>query len=697
MPDSNFPPAAITSASVNGAPSRGGWNRQTAANSLNLVGEATKVALNDLALPPNWYRLRVWATKDDTILSARVRFLGDRRADFRIRMEPVAEKCFQKTFKSAEPISSFIIAIESEQAGSKICRIEIVPLGTLSIVRFLMMKGVQYARTNRGRINWKTGLMHLRAALNPRGNFVFRTRYDKPSQSSYDKWQALHEHTNSGSQAAKALDNRLGHGKTRVGLLVPDHLSADSLTKNAQSSLIGSSVEFVTVSRDGFKEAADSAVDFILPIDHEGVFPKGAIERLVLELLNDMTLAAVFADSDTISTGGTRQSPRLKPLWDQALLWCGDYIRAPLMIRRAPDLHTALDLPGADRKPAYALALMLLEKRNRSELGRIPAILFHETGTDKPDIETERLILEAHLRALDTGIVLTQLDDGILKVDWAHSARGRRVSIIIPSKDNPGKLKPCIDSIIELTHGIDYEIVVSDNGSLQEKTWKYLDSLSGNPAIRVISSPGPFNFSKINNDARKHATGDVLVFLNDDTKVIAGEWLVELASLACRDTIGAVGALLLYPNGSVQHAGMLIGVGGSTDHAFRYLAGESRGYLNLLRCRREVSAVTGACLAVLAERFDAVGGFDEQLMVTCNDLDLCLRLRAAGLINVWTPWARLEHWESLSRRVDFTAEALERQAAELRIMSERWGDLLDRDPNYHPGLSVSAPDYGLSI
>jgi GT2 family glycosyltransferase len=141
---------------------------------------------------------------------------------------------------------------------------------------------------------------------------------------------------------------------------------------------------------------------------------------------------------------------------------------------------------------------------------------------------------------------------------------------------------------------------------------------------------------------------------------------------------------------------MLIGVGGSIDHAFRYLAGESRGYLDLLRCRREVTAVTGACLAVSAEHFDQVGGFDEKLMVTCNDLDLCLRLRAVGLVNIWTPWARLEHWESMTRGVDFTAEALERHADEQRIMADRWGDLLDRDPTYHPGLSIRAPDYRLS-
>jgi O-antigen biosynthesis protein len=386
----------------------------------------------------------------------------------------------------------------------------------------------------------------------------------------------------------------------------------------------------------------------------------------------------------------------LKPLWDRELLWCTDYTRAPLMVRWANDLHPALDLPGAGRKPAYALALPLVAKRPREALSRLPAILFHQTGPDACDVATDCRILGGHLSALGNDTALTQLDDGMLKVGWRLPATPVRVSIIIPSKDNAVTLKTCIDSIIVHTSGIDYEIVISDNGSTQDRTVRYLSNLSGNPRVKVTSSPGRFNFSKINNDARRHASGDVLVFLNDDTKIISGGWLVELASLARREDAGAVGALLLYPNGSVQHAGVLIGVGGSTDHAFRYLAGEDRGYLDLLRCRREVTAVTGACLAVSAKHFDAVGGFDERLMVTCNDLDLCLRLRAAGLTNIWTPWARLEHWESMTRGVDFTAEALERQADEQRIMSDRWGDLLDRDPTYHPGLSIRAPDYRLS-
>jgi GT2 family glycosyltransferase len=682
----------MTSATLDIAPRHGRGQRRAASVRVGGADNAAKVAVEDLSLPPDWYRLRVWTATENAILSARVRFVEDRRAEFRIQMEPAGRRRFQITFKTAEPIASVQIMPEGGESGSLIGKVELRPLSRPAIAWFLAAKAVRYARSTRGRISWKAGLMHLRAALNPRGNFVFRSLYERAGQGSYDTWQALHEHPGSGACAAQALSRTIGPSKSRVGLLVAEHLDGGAVKSAIETSLIGSTVELSLLQGGDFGAAE---ADFVLPVDYPGVFPPGAVERLVLELSTAPSLAAVFADSDVLAPNGARENPRLKPLWDRELLWCTDYIRAPLIVRWADDLGSALALPGSGRKPAYALALTLLAKRPRAALTRIPAILFHQTGPEACDVAIDNRILEAHLTGLGRGNALAQLPDGMMKVDWPVPA-SFRASIVIPSKDNAGTLKTCIDSILEHTRGVDYEVVVCDNGSTQERTLKYLAGLKGDSRIKVVPSPGPFNFSKINNDGRRHASGDVLVFLNDDTKIIAGEWLVELASLARRDDAGAVGALLLYPNGSVQHAGVLIGVGGSTDHAFRYLAGESRGYLDLLRCRREVTAVTGACLAVSAEHFDRVGGFDEKLMVTCNDLDLCLRLRADGLTNIWTPWARLEHWESMTRGVDFTAEALERQANEQRIMSDRWGDLLDRDPTYHPGLSIRAPDYRLS-
>ena len=674
------------------------WSAGVPAGNGEAAKAVSRIALDHLHLPASWYRLTVWTTEEESVVAARARLVADRRAELRIRMEPAGKRRFRKTFKIAEPLSSLAIALEGEPGASAILHVELRRLGSWAIAGFLAKKATRFILSTKGHFSWKHSWSHLMAALHPRANFAFRERYDRSGNESYDRWRAVHEHPYSGSAAAQALMDRAGAQRFRVFLLVAEGLDPVAVKSQLETSLIESAVdiELADIGAVRRREIAIGAADFILPIDLPGIFPRGAVERLVLRLAKDETLAAVFADSDILTADGARQAPRLKPPWDQELLWCVNYIRAPLMARWSPDLATALDLPGAGQKPTYALALTLLARRPRESLGRVPAILFHEFVIEVAEPRAERDILTAHIQLLGLDTRLTLASGEIFKVDWPLGTPPPRVSIIIPSKDNATTLKACIDSILEYTDGINYEIIIADNGSMQDNTREYLDSLSSSDKIRVLSLPGPFNFSKINNDARKSAIGDVLVFLNDDTKIIAREWLVEMASLAQRPEAGAIGALLLYPNGSIQHAGVLLGVGGPADHAFRYLPGDSGGYLDLLRCRREVTAVTGACLAVSAVRFDSFGGFDEKLLVTCNDVDLCLRLRAAGLINIWTPWARLEHWESMSRGVDFTEEALERQADELRIMWERWGDLMDRDPTYHPGLSDFAPNYRLS-
>ena len=670
------------------------WKAQQPTPAAESRADRTRVTIEGLFLSPSWYRLNVWTLENGAIVSARARIMEDRRPELRIRMEPAGVKRLQKIFKLAEPLSSLTISLEGAPGYNELTKVEIRPLGKIAILSFLAIKGIRYLISNRGHVNWKTTWGHFQAALHPRGNFAFRGRYERHGNETYDKWQAVHEHPNSGVTAANELIKNVGCQRTRVGLLVADRFDARQIKEKTEASLIGNALELVAVDRATLRE---TDIDYLLPIDHEGIFPRGAIERLILELSTKPHLAAVFADDDSLAPDGTRQAPRLKPPWDRELLWCTDYIKAPLVARWSADLSSAFELPGATIMPAYALALTLLERRARSELGRIPAILFHQTGTRPPENETCRTLLGAHLTVSGYDMPLSILEDRTMKVDWPLPSAQPFVSIIIPSKDNGAILKTCVDSVVSLTKGIPYEIIVADNGSTQPRTVKYLGELQKHEKISVVSLPGPFNFSKINNDAREYAKGDVLVFLNDDTKVIADEWLTELVSLACRPKVGAVGALLLYPDGSVQHAGVLLGVGGPADHAFRYLAGESRGYLDLLKCRREVTAVTGACLAVASAKFDMIGGFDEKLMVTCNDVDLCLRLRARGLTNIWSPWARLEHWESMSRGIDYTEDALQRQADELCLMTERWGDLLDRDPTYHPGLSDFAPDYCLSV
>ena len=251
------------------------------------------------------------------------------------------------------------------------------------------------------------------------------------------------------------------------------------------------------------------------------------------------------------------------------------------------------------------------------------------------------------------------------------------VSIVIPTRDRPDLLGPCVRSVMEKTTYANWELLIADNDSSAPDALALLEQLSTVPAIRVLRAPGPFNYSRINNCAARVANGQVLVLLNNDTEVITPDWLDELVSHAMREGIGAVGAKLLYPDNSVQHGGVVLGLGGIAGHAHRFLPHDAPGYMNLAVSTQNIAAVTGACLAVRREHFEAVGGLDESLAVAFNDIDFCLRLRQTGLRNVFTPWAQLYHHESVSRGLDDTDEKRQVYQQERIFMQERWGVLLN--------------------
>lgn len=255
------------------------------------------------------------------------------------------------------------------------------------------------------------------------------------------------------------------------------------------------------------------------------------------------------------------------------------------------------------------------------------------------------------------------------------------ISIIIPTKDNVKLLKTCIESIETKSAYKNYEIIVIDNGSKKEETKRYLNSLKH----KVLFYDKPFNFSHINNFAVTNTRGKYVIFLNDDTKVISQNWMESMLEHSEKPTVGAVGALLFYPNDTIQHAGVLIGVGGVTSHAFEGLSRNDKGYKGLVQTVRECSAVTGACLMIKKNLFDQVGGFDENLAYSFNDIDLCLRLREKGYSIIYTPHAQLYHHGTASR--PYTEDNLE-----IRYFVQRWHDLILRgDPYYDQDLSRVRP------
>jgi GT2 family glycosyltransferase len=262
------------------------------------------------------------------------------------------------------------------------------------------------------------------------------------------------------------------------------------------------------------------------------------------------------------------------------------------------------------------------------------------------------------------------------------------VSIIIPTRDQAALLRTCIDSILKRTEYQAYEIIIVDNRSQEAETLHLFNELARDQRVRVLAYPHPFNYSAINNFAVRHARGSLLALLNNDVEVVAREWLSDMVAHASRPEIGCVGAKLLYPDGTVQHGGILLGVAGLAGHAHRHAPGTAPGYLERLQWVLNVSAVTAACLVVRRSVFDEVGGLDEVGLGTAfNDVDLCLKIRAAGYWNLWSPNAILIHHESKSRGYERTPAKRARLAAEEDVMRRRWGRILLEDPFYSPHLA----------
>lgn len=263
------------------------------------------------------------------------------------------------------------------------------------------------------------------------------------------------------------------------------------------------------------------------------------------------------------------------------------------------------------------------------------------------------------------------------------------VSIIVATRDRASLLRACLEGVLERTDYSALEVLVLDNGSCEEETLVLLSRLALDPRVRVLRSEGSFNWSALNNTGVREMRGDVAVLLNNDVEVVTSGWLRALVSHALRPDVGVVGAKLLYPDRTVQHAGMVLGPAGRATHMWRHSNGGTAGYMGQLAAVRDVTAVTGACMALRRAVYEKAGGLEEALPVTWSDVDLCLRMRELGLRVIWTPDALLLHHEQASRGTDETAQGQARLAREKEWMMRRWGEALDVDPFLSPNMLPS--------
>ena len=405
---------------------------------------------------------------------------------------------------------------------------------------------------------------------------------------------------------------------------------------------------------------------------------------------------------DALVRSGDALLPVLRPAFDPDYLRAVDYIGPVVAFRR-----TALDAVGGlgaldPQAPAFDALLRLAATFGAKAIGHLPAVLSFaddESGaTTPPAGEGGRDNLSARLRIVrqdleragqsDVGAIPAR--DGVLAFARPLPDPPPRVSLIVPTRDRLDLLRPCIDSLINRTDWPDREILICDNDSRDAQTLAYLIELTRQGVARVVPCPGPFDFAAMNNRAAMQATGRVLAFVNNDVTATDPTWLDRMVREALRPEIGAVGARLIDGRGRIQHGGVILGPGGLVTHAHRFFPGEAPGYLSGLLATRRISAVTAACLVVESRKFAAVGGFDAAAFaVDFNDVDLCLRLNAAGYHNLYVGGAVLTHDEAASRR--WTEEAQTRHAREVATFKKRWGPLLAQDPHYHPGFD---PDLG---
>jgi GT2 family glycosyltransferase len=440
-------------------------------------------------------------------------------------------------------------------------------------------------------------------------------------------------------------------------------------------------------------------------LDHDDALSPHALALVALRVLADPDLGLLYSDEDKIDLEGVRSDPYFKPDWDPVLLLGQNYLTHFCVVRR--DLVEALGglRQGFEGAQDWDLAFRITEQLREDQVGHIPHVLYHwrlhpaSTAANqaaKPyAAEAARRTTTEHLDRTGQAAHVEPLGRiGYQCARFDLPNEPPLVSIIIPTRDGP-LLRRCLDSIWYWTRYPNYEILLMDNGSEDPAILGHLSDHADK--MRIFRDDSPFNFSALNNAAALHARGDVLCLLNDDIEVTNGDWLNEMVALVLQPGVGIVGAKLTYPDRTIQHAGVVFGIGGIAGHSFRGFDPLFFGHFGHAVLARRCTAVTGACLVTRRQLWQDLGGLDEDdLAISYSDLDYCLRARAQGWHTLWTPLAELIHYESTTRGADADPANKQRADREFDIMMNRWGAIIGADPAYNPNLTLKTEDYDLA-
>lgn len=464
-------------------------------------------------------------------------------------------------------------------------------------------------------------------------------------------------------------------------------------------------VRIVALDRNvGISGASQAALDlatgdYVALLDHDDELTPDALAEVVRALNENPDADFLYSDEDKVGLDGTYYDAFFKPAWSPDLMLSMMYTGHLAVFRRSVLLEAGGFRPGYDGSQDYDLVLRVTERTDR--IYHLPKVLYHwravpgsaaaSTEAKPYAYDAARRAIEDALRRRGIGATVEAKEPGFYRVRYEVNDPPA-VAVLVPTNGSSmPTLRRCIESVLRLTDYPNYRVVILDNSVESGEVETYVERLADPRVVRFAATFKPFNFSMLMNFGAAVTDEPLLLLLNDDTEVLGCGWMTAMVELALQPGIGAVGAKLVYPDGLVQHAGVVVGIGAGAHrvavHAHKYFPEWHGGYAGFMLAIKNYSAVTAACLMVRRAVFDEVGGFDDvRLAVAFNDVDFCLKIRERGYRNVVTPYAKLNHYESLSR-----GHGLDH--GEILSMVEKWGDRLDDDPYYNPNFAINHPDY----
>ncbi len=508
-----------------------------------------------------------------------------------------------------------------------------------------------------------------------------------------------------------ALDSVLDQTYPNWELCVADDCSSEPHVRTILSEYAKRDQRIRVVYREAnghISEASNSALslatgDWIALLDHDDRLHPHALHFAAEAIAANPDVSLIYSDEDKIDENNNRYEPYFKCDYNYELLLAHNMICHLTILRRSLINEVGGFRRGFEGAQDYDLALRAIDKVGSSQVLHLPRVLYHwraHRGSTASNSDAKPYAAQAARRAIAEhlqrrGVIGTveaaPEGHGVHRVRYALADPAPKVSIVICTRDRADLLATCVDSIVGRSTYSNYEVVIVDNGSTEDATFRLLDRLPSE-RFRVLRDDSAFNFSALNNRAVQATGGEFICLLNNDIEILTPDWIEEMLSFAMQPDVGAVGARLWYPGGGLQHAGVVLGLGGVARHIHRNLRRGELGYFGRAALHQSFSAVTGAALMIRKSTYTEVGGLDEQFEVTFNDIDFCLRVREAGYHNVWTPYAEMIHHESATRGVETSPQKTAQAERESLLMANRWGDLLGKDPAYSLNLSLETED-----